>query len=168
MSTHATLFFGTPHSGLEGTTLVTAINRLASVYIKTTDVILNDLQAHSSELESIQSLYVAASEKISSIFFCEEYATSGIGTQEGVVSIFLPNERLLNGLQSVPHHSAVIAGDRNATSIVLHANHRDLARFSAKEGDNYKTTLHYLRDYVDAAPKGVGGKWAKEDKLRSL
>ena len=97
VSTHAILFFGTPHSGLEGTTLVTAINRLASVYMKTTDVILNDLQAHSSELESIQSLYVAASEKISSIFFCEEYATSGTGTQ-GLVSTFLRNERLLTGL----------------------------------------------------------------------
>ena len=62
----------------------------------------------------------------------------------------------------------MIAGDRDATTVVLHANHRDLVRFSTKENVNYKTTLHYLKDYVDAAPAGVGGKWAKEDNYRSL
>ena len=97
VSTHGILFFGTPHSGLEGTTLLTAINRLASVYMKTTDVILKDLRAHSSELENIQNLYVAASEKISTIFFCEEYTTSGFGTQV-LVSILLHEEKLLNWL----------------------------------------------------------------------
>ena len=65
--------------------------------MKTTDVILKDLQAHSPELESIQNLYVAASEKVSTIFFCEEYATSGVGTQ-GLVSILLCKNRLPNGL----------------------------------------------------------------------
>ena len=95
MSTHAILFFGTPHSGLEGTTLLTAINRLASVYMKSTNVVLKDLQAHSSELENIQSLYVAASEKISSIFFAEEYATSGIDNQEDPVGVLLCIGQLL-------------------------------------------------------------------------
>ena len=84
VSTHGILFFGTPHSGLEATTLLTAINRLASIYMKTTDVVLKDLHAHSSELENIQSLYVAASEKINSIFLCEEYANSGVMEREQV------------------------------------------------------------------------------------
>ena len=64
-----------------------AINRLASLHMETTDVILKDLQAHASELENIQSLYVTASEEISSIFFCEEYATTGVGNRRELVSV---------------------------------------------------------------------------------
>ena len=55
------------------------------MYMTTTNIVLKDLQAHSSELESIQSSYVAASENISSVFFCEEYAPSG--KQKGLVSV---------------------------------------------------------------------------------
>ena len=87
VSTHGILFFGTPHSGLEGANLLTAINRLASVYVKTTDVILKDLRANSSELENIQSLYVAASEKIESVFFCEEYQTPADGKRRRLVGL---------------------------------------------------------------------------------
>ena len=61
----------------------------------------------------------------------------------------------------------MIAGDRNATTIVLHANHRDLVRFPTNEDDDYKTTLHYLKDYVDTAVAAVSKKWAKEDNHRS-
>ena len=55
------------------------------MYMATTNIVLKDLRAHSSELENIQSSYVAASENISSIFFCEEYAT--YGKQKGLVSM---------------------------------------------------------------------------------
>ena len=96
VSTHAILFFRTPHSGLsEAATMQEAINRLASTHMETTDVITKDLQAHSSELENIQSLYVTASEKINSIFFCEEYATSGVGNRRKLVIIFICRAWLL-------------------------------------------------------------------------
>ncbi|CCA77440.1 hypothetical protein PIIN_11417, partial [Serendipita indica DSM 11827] len=152
VSTHAILFFGTPHSGLEGTTLMTAISRFASMYRKTTNVLLKDLENHSSELETVQSLYVAASEKINSIFFCEEYET--------------PAERKRRKL-NVPHHAAVIAGDRNATIIVLHANHEALVRFHAADSENYRTVLHYLKDFFDGAATAVNEKSVREDNCRS-
>ena len=60
----------------------------------------------------------------------------------------------------------MIAGDRNATTIVLHANHRDLVRFSDQREDNYRTVLHYLEDYIDSAPTEVAEKWVKEDNYR--
>ncbi|CCA75353.1 hypothetical protein PIIN_09337 [Serendipita indica DSM 11827] len=145
ISTHAILFFGTPHSGTD-TTLVEAVNRLASVYMETTDIILKDLRSNSSELENVQSLYVEASANINSIFFTGGYTTKGL---------------------NVPYHSAVIAGDRNATTIVLPADHRNLVRFAAKDKNNYQTVLHYLRDYVDNAPVEVKKKWVKEEKYRS-
>ena len=98
VSTHAILFFGTPHSGVEGTTLYAAINRLASVYTKTTDVILKNLEQNSPELENVQSLYVAASEKIDSIFFCEEYQTPVDGKRRRLVGItYLQSESVLTG-----------------------------------------------------------------------
>ena len=56
--------------------------------METTDIILKDLGAHSTELENIQRLYVAASERISSMFFCEEYATSGVGNRGELVRVF--------------------------------------------------------------------------------
>ncbi|CCA76673.1 hypothetical protein PIIN_10662 [Serendipita indica DSM 11827] len=152
VSTHGILFFGTPHSGLEGSSFREVINRWASVYMETTDVILKDLREHSSELENTQRLYVAASEKFSSIFFCEEYATSGIKNQ---------------GEINVPHHSAIVPGDRNARTIVLHANHRNLVRFSSRESDDYKTVHFYLKAYVDSAPATVSKQWVKENELRS-
>lgn len=149
VSTHAILFFETPHSGVENTTLLESINRLASVYMETTDFILKDLRSHSSEFENIQSLYVAASEKISSVFFCEEYTTSGT--------------RNLN----VSYHSGAITGDRNGTVIVLHANHSDLVRFSSKEEESYKTVHHHLKEYVESALVAVQEKWVTEDNCRS-
>ena len=62
----------------------------------------------------------------------------------------------------------MIAGDRNATTIVLHTNHRDLVRFSDKDNDNYKSTLYYLKEYLDGAPAAVGEKWSIEESHRSM
>ncbi|CCA76280.1 related to kinesin light chain [Serendipita indica DSM 11827] len=152
VSTHGILFFGTPHFGLEGTTYHEVLNRLASVYMETTNIILKDLEDHSSELEHIQRLYASASEKISSIFFCEEYATSGISNLSEV---------------NVPHHKAIIAGDRNATTIVLHANHRNLVRFTSKGNDNYRTVRYHLEAYVDHGPEAVCKEWVREDDCRN-
>lgn len=151
VSTHAIFFFGTPHSGVENTTLLEAINRLAAVYMETTDLILKELRAHSFELEDIQSLYVAASQNINVIFLCEEYPDTNIGEYVE---------------PSVPYHSATIAGDYNATTIVLHANHRDLVKFSTKESNNYQTVLDYLREHYDTAAVRIKEKWVTEDNCR--
>lgn len=145
IATHAILFFGTPHFGTD-VTLLDAVNRLASVYMETTDAVLRNLRSHSSELEDVQSLYVEASAKISSIFFSGEYMTRGL---------------------NVPYHSAVITGDHNATTIVLHADHSNMVRFAARNSNNYQTILHYLKVYVDNALVEAKKKWDIEDNCRS-
>ncbi|CAG7847514.1 SubName: Full=Related to kinesin light chain {ECO:0000313/EMBL:CCA76332.1}; Flags: Fragment [Serendipita indica DSM 11827] len=122
------------------------------MYMKATNFILKDLQFHSSELENIQSLYVAASEKISSIYFCEEYKTT--------------YERKRRRL-SVPLHPAVIAGNRNCITNVLYADHESLVRFPDATSENYQVVLHYLNDYCDSAPGVVMEKWLIEDNLRA-
>ncbi|CCA74555.1 related to kinesin light chain [Serendipita indica DSM 11827] len=151
ISTHAILFFGTPHSGVD-TTLLEAINGCASLYMKTTKAVLKDLRAHSSELENIQSLYVETSEKIKSVFFCEEYQAPINGERRRL---------------HVPHHAAVIAGDRNATTIVLHTDHEGLVRFSAANSDDYRSVLHYLQEYFNSAATTVRENWIIEDNCRT-
>ena len=60
---------------------------MASVYTKPTNILLETLRAHSSELENVQSLYLAAGEKVSSVFFCEEYQTPVDGRRNKLVSL---------------------------------------------------------------------------------
>ncbi|CCA66627.1 related to tetratricopeptide repeat domain protein-Neosartorya fischeri [Serendipita indica DSM 11827] len=152
ISTHAILFFGTPHFGIEDAALLQAINRLASLYMKTTSDVLKDLKSQSFELENVQSLYVAASEKINCIFFCEEYAMSGI-----------PNPEALN----VQYPHATIPGDRNARTITLSSNHGELVKFPVKSNVNYEAVVYYLKDNVTTASAGVKEKWVIEDGCRS-
>ncbi|CCA74167.1 related to kinesin light chain [Serendipita indica DSM 11827] len=150
-STHAILFFGTPHSGVEDVTLLEEINRLASLNMQTTNIILKDLRSHSSELENLQKLYLAASEKITSIFFCAEYQTSPS----------VKRQRLL-----VPQHSATIDGDRNGMPIHLHADHQNMIRFPSAENENYKAVLYYLEAFMKEACSTVQEKWVIEDRHR--
>lgn len=152
VSTHAVLFFGTPHSGVESN-IIESINSLQSLYKKRTDVILKYLQANSSELQDVQRLYLHASENIKTIFFYEEYTSTSDGKKITL---------------EVPYHAAMLAGDREAIVIPLHSDHQDLVRFSGRSSDNYKTVLHYLQVYLDHAPSIVCGKWVKEDNIRRI
>ncbi|CCA76355.1 hypothetical protein PIIN_11895 [Serendipita indica DSM 11827] len=63
VSTHAVLFFGTPHS----------------------DSILQHLMEHSPELENIQNLYISASEEIETVLFYEVYETPIIGGRRQMI-----------------------------------------------------------------------------------
>ncbi|CAG7853402.1 SubName: Full=Related to WD40-repeat protein (Notchless protein) {ECO:0000313/EMBL:CCA77943.1} [Serendipita indica DSM 11827] len=151
VSTHGILFFGTPHSGLDGNFLE-RLKRSAPWRMKTTEVITKDLEAHSSELENIQSLYVEASKKITSVFFCADYANA-------------TNEK--RPRMNVPYHSATIPGDRNATTIVLSCDHQNLVRFSDPTSESYQTVLYHLDAWCKSAPDSVKGNWNIEDNLRS-
>ncbi|CAG7845892.1 COMPASS-like H3K4 histone methylase component WDR5B {ECO:0000303/PubMed:19567704} Short=AtWDR5B {ECO:0000303/PubMed:19567704} [Serendipita indica DSM 11827] len=151
VSTHGILFFGTPHFGVDANFLA-RLRRSISWRMKTTEVITKDLETHSPELEIIQSLYVEASERIRSVFFCEDYATSS-------------NKR--RPRLNVPSHSASIPGDRNATTIVLSCDHQNLVRFPDPTSESYQTVLYYLDDWCKSAPDSIKDNWSIEDNLRS-
>ena len=85
VSTHAIVFFGTPHSGTNGVELLRFMNRLASVFMKRNDTILKHLKANSPELDNIQKDYLSASENIGAKFFYEEYATPIVGGRREMV-----------------------------------------------------------------------------------
>ncbi|CAG7855249.1 SubName: Full=Related to WD40-repeat protein (Notchless protein) {ECO:0000313/EMBL:CCA71457.1} [Serendipita indica DSM 11827] len=151
VSTHSILFFGTPHSGVEET-LLKKIVRLAAPCMESTDVIVKNLHAHSDELENIQSLYLTASKKINSVFFCEEYST---GADEQQIRL------------NVPYHSAVIAGDQNAIAVVLHSDHQNLVRFQTEESEDYQAVAYYLTECAENAPMPCT-KWFMENNLRTV
>ncbi|CCA76174.1 hypothetical protein PIIN_11893 [Serendipita indica DSM 11827] len=114
--------------------------------MKTTDVILKDLRANSSELITVQSFYVRFGHKIHTVFFHAEYEAT-----------------LESGKRTL---LASIAGDAKAETIALHSNHRDLVRFPSPESDDYKTVLYYLEDYANNASNEQLDKWFREENMR--
>ena len=109
VSTHAILFFGTPHSGTNGVELLRFMNRLASVFMKTNDTVLKHLKVNSPELDTIQKDYLSASRNIGAIFFYEEYTTPIIGGRRDMVSTkggqFRNTEGFLDCTPSFCNHS---------------------------------------------------------------
>ncbi|CCA76563.1 hypothetical protein PIIN_10556 [Serendipita indica DSM 11827] len=80
-STHAVLFFGTPHSGSEGVPFLQVLNQLLSVYMQTNNRVLQHLRENSEALENIQATFTQASAGLHIVYFYEEYATPLIGGQ---------------------------------------------------------------------------------------
>ncbi|CCA76321.1 related to tetratricopeptide repeat domain protein-Neosartorya fischeri [Serendipita indica DSM 11827] len=153
VSTHAVLFFGTPHSGVKGVDLLQTMNRLLSLYLKTTDVILRHLGEHSPELENIQNLYISASAEIETVLFYEVYPTPIIGGKSQLI---------------VPHYSATVAGDRHATEEGLDADHCQMVKFIDTKQRNYVTVLSYLKRHIEGAVTAVTRKWSTEDAHRGV
>ncbi|CAG7850983.1 SubName: Full=Related to kinesin light chain {ECO:0000313/EMBL:CCA74840.1} [Serendipita indica DSM 11827] len=153
VSTHAVLFFGTPHSGVKGVELLRTINRLLSIYLRTTDSILQHLMEHSAALENIQNLYVSASEEIETVLFYEVYETPIIGGKRQMI---------------VPRHSATAGGDRHATEEALDADHCEMVKFTSRKQTNYSTILSYIKMHVEGAMTAVTKKWATEDAHRAV
>ncbi|CCA75073.1 related to tetratricopeptide repeat domain protein-Neosartorya fischeri [Serendipita indica DSM 11827] len=153
VSTHAVLFFGTPHFGVKGVELLQTMNRLLSVYLKTTKVIVRNLKENSSALENIQRLYASASKEIETVLFYEVYPTPIIGGKRQMI---------------VPYNSATIAGDRQAIEEGLDADHCEMVKFPNSGHANYATVLSYLKQHVEGATAGVAKKWCTEDAYRDL
>ena len=50
----------------------------------------------------------------------------------------------------------------------LHADHRQMVKFSGKSQSNYETVKSYLDGWMQGAATAVVEKWAVEDILRGL
>lgn len=146
-STHAILFFGTPHSGLDNN-ILDDIRHMASKCAHKTDVLLKDLKENSKQLENVQRLYLGISE-INTIFFTEVYGGK-------------------NGRLTVQPHSATVKGDRKAIEIGLHADHHDMVRFANREDVNYKTVVQHILEYAENAYEQVWKRWATEASIRRI
>ncbi|CCA75680.1 related to tetratricopeptide repeat domain protein-Neosartorya fischeri, partial [Serendipita indica DSM 11827] len=150
VSTHAVLFFGTPHSGTDGVGLVQLVNRIMSMFLETNNTVLKHLKTNSEELYNIQKSFISASGKLNSIFFYEERETPIAGGQKKLL---------------VPYHSATIAGE---AAEVLHADHCQMVKFTEENTENFRKVLSHLKKRLKNASEAVAAKWVVEDNHRNV
>lgn len=150
VSTHGVLFFGTPHCGADGVTLLKIMTRILSLCTQTTNKVLRHLALNSNYLDEIQSDYNPVSLQVETVYFYEEYETL-IGRKR---------------IHIVPRYSAVIQGDNRARNVGLPGDHINLVKFNGKNDATYTIVLYYIKDLRDTAHKAVAQKWLQEDHLR--
>ncbi|PVF90833.1 hypothetical protein CPB86DRAFT_551855, partial [Serendipita vermifera] len=153
VSTYGILFFGTPHSGANNVELAQWMGKLLSIYMFTDDTILKDLARDSTELQSIQTFYLGASERIKSIFFYEVLPTPLV---KGVAEVIVPR-----GL-------AIIEGDRNAKVVGLHGDHCEIVKYQESDNNDYRKVVGHLSDLVGSAPGEVAKNWSREKHHRNI
>ncbi|PVF91312.1 hypothetical protein CPB86DRAFT_820593, partial [Serendipita vermifera] len=153
VSTYGILFFGTPHSGANNVELAQWMGKLLSIYMFTDDTILRDLNRDSTELQSIQTFYLGASERIKSVFFYEVLPTPLV---KGVAEVIVPR-----GL-------AIIEGDRNAKVVGLHGDHCEIVKYEEKDNNDYHKVIGHLSDLVGEAPGEVAKNWSREKHHRNI
>ena len=64
----------------------------------------------------------------------------------------------------VPRVSAVVPGVADAEQIMIHANHKDMAKFTLKENNDYETVSGHLQIMADCAGDVIVSRW--EDEVR--
>ncbi|KAG8812641.1 hypothetical protein FRC17_001922, partial [Serendipita sp. 399] len=102
--------------------------------------VLEDLNKDSPALEELQAQYLPASERLDTIFFYEEYETPIIGGLKKMI---------------VPRNLAIIAGERRAKTVVLHADHCTMVKFTGKDDINYRKVVDYLHELLEQATDKV-------------
>jgi hypothetical protein len=65
----------------------------------------------------------------------------------------------------VPRESAVVPGAADALSIVIHADHIKMVKFSSRSDRNYTTVLHYINIMTEAAPERISLNWKREERI---
>ncbi|PVF99568.1 hypothetical protein CPB86DRAFT_290098, partial [Serendipita vermifera] len=153
VSTYAILFFGTPHSGANSVNLAQWMGKLLSIYMFTDDKILKNLNRDSTELQSIQTFYLGASERLKSIFFYEALPTPVL---TGVAELIVPREL------------AIIAGDRNAKVVELYGDHCEIIKYQERDNNNYRKVIGHLSSLVGEAPTEAAKNWSREKHYRKI
>jgi hypothetical protein len=64
----------------------------------------------------------------------------------------------------VPYASAVVPGQANAESVILHADHINMVKYSSKEDSNYITISQHLQIMTTDATKAVHTRWEARER----
>lgn len=67
--------------------------------------------------------------------------------------------------QVVPRASAVVPGQADAEPIVIHADHRNMVRYTSRGDSGYNTISGHLRIMARAAPEEVRRRWEAERRV---
>ncbi|KAK3313598.1 hypothetical protein B0H66DRAFT_357041 [Apodospora peruviana] len=142
LSTHAVVFFGTPHSGSHAAAVGTHVLTLGSIFVRTNTRIIRQLRENSDFLGVQRDQWKAISSNFEITEFYETYRT---------IVLFG------RGLMVVPSQSATQAG--SSTGQPLHRCHRELVRFESRLDPDYITISSQLKDLVSRSHDTIAANW---------
>jgi hypothetical protein len=83
------------------------------------------------------------------------------------MTVFSPRLQQLLTMQVVPRASAVVPGAADAESIVIHANHIDMVKFSSNEDSGYRTVAGHLQIMAQKASQAISLRWEGERRVNA-
>lgn len=68
----------------------------------------------------------------------------------------------------VPRTSAVVPGHAGAEPICIHADHRNMVKYSSCEDHGYKAISQHLMTMAMDAPKEISKRWGEEKRVNEV
>jgi hypothetical protein len=164
------MFMGTPHQGGNGIAFGRLMINIARMFVAADDRLLRHLERDSESLQQQLGQYGPIRSDFVTKFAFEEYPTPTVLGRSIVVSCFEIYHMywlLANVHQVVPKASAVVPGDADGESIVIHADHINMVKFGSKLDPGYKKVSENLQLMARRAGNAIGGRWDTETKLNA-
>jgi hypothetical protein len=146
------MFMGTPHQGGEGVAFGKILVNVASIFVKTSDNLLNILEKDSEALQQQLGQYAAISSDFETKFAFETKATPLALGQTMII---------------VPKSSAVVPGQVDAEPIAIMDNHIDMVKFSSKSNSEFRRVAAHLKLMAEMAPTKVQQNWSTEGSVEA-
>ncbi|KAI1173201.1 hypothetical protein F4777DRAFT_558875 [Nemania sp. FL0916] len=150
ISTYGVLYIGTPHQGSDAVPLGRVFADIASIFIKTNDRILKNLERDSEWLQQQLSHYKSISGDFVTKFAYETYPTR----------IALGKSILV-----VPSASAVVPGDADAEPIAITADHTNMVKFNGNTDAGYIRISETLQIMAPTAVGVIQSRWEEEERV---
>ncbi|KAI9776252.1 MAG: hypothetical protein M1839_000486 [Geoglossum umbratile] len=153
LSTYGIFFMGTPHQGGSGVALGELLVKVASIFVKADNRILQHLERDSEYLQQQLGQYAPISSNFVTKFAYEIYPTP-IAFGKAVVV--------------VPIASAVVPGVADAEPIAISANHLDMVRFVSKADGGYQKVSEHLTLMIEKACGTISVRWETEERVKKV
>ena len=136
---------------------------VASLFMAADDRILRHLERDSEWLQQQLGQYGMISSDFVTKFAYEEYETpTAFGHSIMVRNRPLSEKTAAKKNQVVPRSSAVVPGQADAEQIAIHADHKNMVRYTSREDRDYITISEHLQIMVSAAPEEIRRRWERQ------
>ncbi|KAF2153440.1 hypothetical protein K461DRAFT_140501 [Myriangium duriaei CBS 260.36] len=150
LSTIGIIFMGTPHQGGNGVALGTSLTNIASIFVATSDRLLQHLERDSEWLQQQLGQYAPISSSFITKFAFEEYPTKTV---------------LGHSIMVVPRASAIVPGMADGESIVIPADHIHMVKFASKSDTGYRKISGHARLIAERAVVEIENRWETHNKI---